>query len=65
MRRTSARCEGAGRREGADLRRPVELDQTFSDLSLGLVDGVVMSMAEKIGARPSQRWTSVTSGRSN
>lgn len=37
--------------EDADLRRAVELDQTYSDLSLGLVDGVVMAMAEKLEAR--------------
>lgn len=35
----------------ADLRRAVELDQTYSDLSLGLVDSVVMAMAEQVGAR--------------
>ncbi len=47
-------AEGAftiGWREDADLRRAVDLDQTYADLSLGLVDGVVMAMAEKIGAR--------------
>lgn len=47
-------AEGAftiGWSEDADLRRAVELDQTYSDLSLGLVDAVVMAMAEKIGAR--------------
>ena len=37
--------------EDADLRRAVELDQTYSNLSLGLVDGVVMAMAEKLEAR--------------
>jgi predicted nucleic acid-binding protein len=31
--------------------RAVELDQTYSDLSLGVVDGVVMAMAEKLEAR--------------
>jgi predicted nucleic acid-binding protein len=37
--------------EAADIRRAVELDQTYSALSLGLVDGVVMAMAEKLEAR--------------
>jgi predicted nucleic acid-binding protein len=47
-------AEGAfaiGWSEDADLRRAVELDRTYSDLSLGLVDGVVMAMAEKLEAR--------------
>lgn len=47
-------AEGAfmiGWSEDADLRRAVELDQTYSDLSFGLVDGVVMAMAEKLGAQ--------------
>lgn len=47
-------AEGAftiGWSEDADLRRAVELDRTYSALSLGLVDGVVMAMAEKVGAR--------------
>ncbi len=35
----------------ADLRRAVELDRTHRGLSLGLVDGIVMAVAERIGAR--------------
>lgn len=36
---------------GADLPRAVELDELYADLSLGLVDTVVMAIAERIGAR--------------
>lgn len=35
----------------ADLRRAAELDARYADLSLGLVDAVVMAMAERLGAR--------------
>jgi len=35
----------------ADLARAVELDERHSDLDLGLVDAVVMAMAERLGAR--------------
>ena len=35
----------------ADLQRAVELDELYADLSLGLVDTVVMAMAERLGAR--------------
>ncbi len=34
-----------------DLRRALELDWTYRDLSLGLVDGVVMAVAERLNAR--------------
>lgn len=34
----------------ADLGRAVELDARHADLRLGLVDGVVMAMAERLGA---------------
>ncbi|MDE2796480.1 MAG: PIN domain-containing protein [Gemmatimonadota bacterium] len=34
-----------------DLRRALELDRTYRDLSLGLVDGVVMAVAERLEAR--------------
>ena len=47
-------AEGAftlGWSEDADLRRAVELDRIYADLDLGLVDGVVMAMAEKLEAR--------------
>jgi predicted nucleic acid-binding protein len=37
--------------EGVDLRRAVELNEAYGDLALGLVDGVVMAMAERLGAR--------------
>ncbi len=37
--------------EGDDLRRALELDRTYRDLSLGLVDCVVMAVAERIEAR--------------
>ena len=36
---------------GADLRRAQDLDGRYSDLSLGLVDAVVMAVAERVGAR--------------
>lgn len=35
----------------ADLRRALELDRTYHDLSLGLVDGIVMAVAERLEAR--------------
>ena len=35
----------------ADLVRALELDERHSDLGLGLVDAVVMAMAERLGAR--------------
>jgi uncharacterized protein len=35
----------------ADLARAVELDGRHSDLDLGLVDAVVMAIAERLGAR--------------
>ena len=35
----------------ADLQRALELDRTYHDLSLGLVDGVVMAVAERLEAR--------------
>lgn len=34
-----------------DLQRALELDRAYRDLSLGLVDGVVMAMAERLEAR--------------
>ena len=34
-----------------DLRRALELDRTYRDLRLGLVDGVVMAVAERLEAR--------------
>jgi uncharacterized protein len=34
----------------ADLERALELDARHSDLDLGLVDAVVMAMAERLGA---------------
>jgi len=37
--------------EGLDLRRAVDLDEMHADLSLGLVDAVVMAMAERLGAQ--------------
>ena len=37
--------------EPADLHRAVELDRTYRDLSLGLVDAVVMAVAERLEAR--------------
>ena len=36
---------------GSDLQRAVELDDHYSDLSLGLVDSVVMAIAERLDAR--------------
>lgn len=35
----------------ADLRRAAELDARYADMSLGLVDTVVMAIAERLGAR--------------
>ena len=35
---------------GADLARALDLDARFADLSPGLVDAVVMAMAERLGA---------------
>ena len=35
----------------ADLERARELDESYSDLSLGLVDAVVMATSERLGAR--------------
>ncbi len=35
----------------ADLHRALELDRTYQDLSLGLVDGIVMAVAERLEAR--------------
>jgi hypothetical protein len=35
----------------SDLKRARELDAQYADLSLGLVDTVVMAIAERIGAR--------------
>jgi predicted nucleic acid-binding protein len=34
-----------------DLRRALQLDGRYADLSLGLVDTVVMAMSERLGAR--------------
>ena len=34
-----------------DLRRALELDRTYQDLSLGLVDCIVMAVAERLEAR--------------
>lgn len=34
-----------------DLHRALEIDRTYRDLSLGLVDGVVMAVAERLKAR--------------
>jgi len=36
---------------GSDLQRAVELDARYADLSLGLVDTVVMAIAERLDAR--------------
>jgi predicted nucleic acid-binding protein len=36
---------------GSDLRRAVELDEHYADLSLGLVDTVVMAIAERLDAQ--------------
>ena len=35
----------------ADLRRAAEIDATYADLQLGLVDSSVMATAERLGAR--------------
>ena len=35
----------------SDLVRAVELDRTYQDLSLGLVDSIVMAVAERLEAR--------------
>ena len=35
----------------SDLQRALELDLTYRDLSLGLVDGIVMAVAERLEAR--------------
>ncbi len=37
--------------EGSDLQRAVELDEHYADLCLGLVDTVVMAIAERLDAR--------------
>lgn len=37
--------------EASDLKRALELGLTYRDLSLGLVDGVVMAVAERLEAR--------------
>ena len=37
--------------QGSDLQRAVELDEHYADLSLGLVDTVVMAMAERLDAQ--------------
>jgi predicted nucleic acid-binding protein len=37
--------------KGSDLQRAVELDEHYADLSLGLVDTVVMAIAERLDAR--------------
>jgi predicted nucleic acid-binding protein len=37
--------------KGADLARALELDDSYGDLRLGLVDGVVMAVAERLEAR--------------
>lgn len=34
-----------------DLPRALELEERYADLSLGLVDAVVLAMAERLGAR--------------
>ena len=36
---------------GSDLQRAVELDAQYADLALGLVDTVVMAIAERLDAR--------------
>jgi len=36
---------------GSDLQRAVELDEHYADLSLGLVDAVVMAIAERLDAQ--------------
>ena len=35
----------------SDLQRALELHRTYRDLALGLVDGVVMALAERLEAR--------------
>ena len=35
----------------ADLARALELEERYADLALGLVDAVVMAMAERVSAR--------------
>jgi predicted nucleic acid-binding protein len=37
--------------KGVDLARAEELEEDYGDLQLGLVDGVVMAVAERLGAR--------------
>ena len=37
--------------DDADIQRAVELDIRYADLSLGLVDAVVMAVAERVSAR--------------
>jgi predicted nucleic acid-binding protein len=37
--------------DAADLQRAVVIDQMYGDLSLGLVDSLVMSVAERLEAR--------------
>ena len=37
--------------EGSDLQRAAELDEHYADLSLGLVDTVVMAIAERLDAQ--------------
>ena len=37
--------------KGSDLQRAVELDEHYADLSLGLVDTVVMAIAERLEAK--------------
>ncbi|MEO5511180.1 MAG: PIN domain-containing protein [Longimicrobiales bacterium] len=36
--------------EPADIRRATHLDEKYADLDLGLVDGVVAAVAERLGA---------------
>lgn len=35
----------------SDLARALELDEIYADLGLGLVDGTVMAVAERVGAK--------------
>ncbi len=37
--------------EGSDLQRAVELDERYADRSMGLVDAVVMAIAERLEAQ--------------
>ncbi len=37
--------------KGSDLQRAAELDEHYADLSLGLVDTVVMAIAERLDAQ--------------